>query len=75
MYRSLCSAAFSGLVALATAQSFVHQVFVLNEGYYNMNTQTQEVPVSLGSYDPAAGTYQTVATIAGQRFASDVDVA
>ncbi len=68
-------AALCGLVATATAQSFVHQVFVLNEGYYNMNTQTQEVPVILGSYDPSSGLYQTVDTIAGQRFGSDVDVA
>lgn len=75
MYRSLLFAATCGFVAQATAQSYVHQVFVLNEGYFNMNTQTQEVPVSLGSYDPATGIYQTVATIAGQRFASDVDLA
>jgi len=75
MYRSLFFAATCGLVAQATAQSYVHQVFVLNEGYYNVNTQTQEVPVSLGSYDPATSFYQTVATILGQRFASDVDLA
>jgi hypothetical protein len=75
MYRSLLFAATCGLVTQATAQSYVHQVFVLNEGYFNFNTQTQEVPVSLGSYDPATGIYQTVATINGQRFSSDVDLA
>ncbi|MBK8338516.1 MAG: T9SS type A sorting domain-containing protein [Flavobacteriales bacterium] len=75
MYRSLLFAASCGVVAQATAQSYVHQVFLLNEGYFNFNTQTQEVPVSLGSYDPATGVYQTVATITGQRFGSDVDLA
>lgn len=75
MYRSFLSVL--GLCALlsAGAQQTVHQVFVLNEGYFDFNTQTQVVPVSLGSYDPVAGTYQTVASIPGPRFASDVEVA
>ena len=73
MYRSILS--FLGVCALlsAGAQQTVHQVFVLNEGYFDMNAQTQVVPVSLGSYDPLSGTYQTVATLTGPRFASDVE--
>ena len=51
----------------------VHQVFVLSEGYYDyFGGGGQLVPVTLGSYDPAAGTYATVATINGPRFGSDV---
>ena len=74
MYRSLLSVfAFIAFLG-ASAQSYVHQVFVLNEGYYDMNTSTQVVPVSLGSYDPVSSTYQTVANITGPRFASDVEV-
>jgi hypothetical protein len=73
MYRSVLS---TGLLALALqvgAQSTVHQVVVLNEGYYDyFNGQGQLVPVTLGSYDPSTGTYQTVATLSGPRFGSDV---
>lgn len=54
------------------AQTYVHQVLVLNEGYYDQTTQV--VPVSLGSYDPALGTYQEVAVFTGPRFGSDVIV-
>ena len=64
MYRSLLPAGLLALALQAGAQSTVHRVLVLNEGYYNMATQTQVVPVSLGSYDPATGTYQTITTIA-----------
>lgn len=61
------------LAVLGTAQSYVHQVFVLNEGYYDyFGGQGQLVPVSLGSYDPALGTYTTVAVFEGPRFGSDV---
>ncbi len=59
---------------MLSAQTYVHQVLVLNEGYFNFNTQTQEVPVSLGSYEPATGTYQAVATINGARFGNYVAV-
>lgn len=55
------------------AQQQVHQVFVLSEGYYDyFNGGGQLVPVTLGVYHPAAGTYQTVATLNGPRFGSDV---
>ncbi|MCB9170181.1 MAG: hypothetical protein H6594_07520 [Flavobacteriales bacterium] len=75
MYRKLFLAiTLIAAIHPAGAQSDVHQVLVLNEGYYDTNAQTQVVPVTLGSYDPLAMTYQTVATITGPRFATDVQV-
>lgn len=56
------------------AQNYVHQVFVLNEGYFDFAAQQQVIPVSLGTYDPFSDTYSDVATINGARFASDVEV-
>jgi len=74
MYRS--SFMFAALAASLWCQAqgpMTHQVFVLSEGYYDFfNGGGQLVPVTLGSYDPAAGTYATVATITGPRFGSDV---
>ncbi|MFN6177575.1 MAG: T9SS type A sorting domain-containing protein [Flavobacteriales bacterium] len=73
MYRSVLSAGLMAIALLVGAQSTVHQVVVLNEGYYDyFNGQGQLVPVTLGSYDPSTGVYQTVATITGPRFGSDV---
>jgi len=73
MFRSLLSAGMLALVLQGSAQSYVHQVVVLNEGYFDyFGTQEQIVPVTLGSYDPANGTYATVVTLTGPRFGSDV---
>lgn len=75
MYRSLLSAGLLAIALQAGAQSYVHQVVVLNEGYFDyFGTQEQVVPVTLGSYDPATGTYQTVVTLEGPRFGSHVIV-
>ncbi len=74
MYRSFLLASAMAATAFANAQQYVHQVLVLNEGYFNFNTQTQDVPVTLGTYDPVAGTYATVATIADARFGNHVAV-
>lgn len=81
MYRSflitptLAAAIMANLpTGQAGAQQVVHQVLVLNEGYYDLNTQTQEVPVTLGSYDPQTGTYNNVATITDARFGNHVAV-
>lgn len=74
MYRSFLFSSALTATAFANAQQVVHQVVVLNEGYYNFNTQTQDVPVSLGAYDPVAGTYSTVATIGDARFGNHVAV-
>lgn len=73
MYRSLLSCAAFAATLFLQAQQQVHQVFVLSEGYYDyFNGGGQLVPVTLGSYDPVSGNYNTVVTITGPRFGSDV---
>ena len=74
MYRSIVSAFALSSVLFANAQQYVHQVLVLNEGYFDWNAQQQVVPVTLGAFDPSSGAYDQVAVIAGSRFASDVMV-
>lgn len=75
MYRSITTAfALATAVFSASAQLTVHQVMVLNEGYYDNGSQTQVVPVTLGTYDPVSGVYQTVATIDDARFGNHVVV-
>jgi hypothetical protein len=74
MFRSLFLSSALLAASVMSAQTYVHQVLVLNEGYFNFNTLTQEVPVSLGSFDPVTGSYQTVATINGARFGNYVAV-
>lgn len=51
-----------------SAQDYVNQVLVLNEGKFGQN----EFPVTLGSYDPTSQNYEVVDTIEGARFASDM---
>jgi hypothetical protein len=73
MYRSFLSTGLLALALHAGAQSYVHRVLVLNEGFFDyFGTGEQVVPVTLGSYDPATGTYAAVATLNGPRFGSDV---
>ena len=64
--------AFSQLVFTVTGQSYLHQVLVLNEGYFDYSTSTIVTPVTVGSFDPASHVYETVSTIDGARFASDL---
>ena len=54
------------------AQNYVHQVLVLNEGYYDFATQEIESPVSIGSFDPSNQVYTEIAVIDDARFASDL---
>lgn len=63
---------FSGLAFSLFSQNYLHQVLILNEGYYDYQTGVQGVPVTVGSYNPATQTYQEVSTINGMRFASDL---
>ncbi|MBP7399609.1 MAG: T9SS type A sorting domain-containing protein [Chitinophagales bacterium] len=60
--------------ALLNAQSFADRVLILNEGYFDYVTNEIQTPVSLGSYEPAAGLYTTLFTIDNARFASDLIV-
>lgn len=63
---------FSGLAFSLFSQNYLHQVLILNEGYYDYQTSTQGAPVTIGSYNPSTQTYQEVSTINGMRFASDL---
>ncbi|MBL4656862.1 MAG: T9SS type A sorting domain-containing protein [Flavobacteriales bacterium] len=63
----------TALSAAAVAQTpYVEQVIFLNEGQYDYTNQVQITPVSLGSYNVAAGTYAEFDVIAGVKFGSDV---
>ena len=53
--------------SILSAQNYVHQILVLNEGIYDY-----ESPVSVGSYNPISGNYTTVVEIDSSRFASDL---
>ncbi len=61
-----------GLIVSMQAQSYLHQVLILNEGYYDYNSATIVTPVTVGSYNPSTQTYQEVSTISNMRFASDL---
>jgi hypothetical protein len=61
---------FSGL--MLTAQSYVEQVLVLNEGYYDYFSGEILTPVSVGSYDPTSNLYTELFTIEDARYASDM---
>ena len=60
------------LTALVQAQNYVHQAIILNEGYFDYQTNQIIEPVTIGSYNPANQTYQLVDTLEGMRFGSDV---
>ena len=60
------------LSVFAQAQNYVHQAIILNEGYFDYQTNEILVPVTIGSYNPANQMYQVVDTLEGMRFGSDV---
>ena len=60
------------LTALVQAQNYVHQALILNEGYFDYQTNQIIEPVTIGSYNPSNQTYQIVDTLEGMRFGSDV---
>ena len=55
-----------------SAQNFVNQVLVLNEGYYSYSSSEIVEPVSIGSYNPSTELYTIIDTIENARFASDI---
>lgn len=57
-----------------TAQNYVHQVLILNEGYFDYQTNQIIEPVTVGAYNPSSQVYSTIDTIHGARFASDIIV-
>lgn len=52
----------------------VHQLVLLNEGWFDYVNQLVVIPPSLGSYDPATGNYTEMAIIPNARFGNDVKV-
>ncbi|MFM8241562.1 MAG: hypothetical protein ACKN86_02055, partial [Crocinitomicaceae bacterium] len=56
----------------AQAQNYVHQAIILNEGYFDYQTNQIVEPVTIGKYDPDLQAYSVVDTLEGMRFASDL---
>jgi hypothetical protein len=54
------------------AQNQLHQVLVVNEGYFDYQTGVILEPVTIGSYNPVLQQYQVVDTLENMRFASDL---
>ena len=49
-------------ITFVKAQEYVHQVFVLNEGYFDYNLNQSVVPPTIDSYSPSTQTYINVDT-------------
>ncbi len=64
-----------GMAFVAGAQAYLHQVFVLNEGWSDWQTGEVLVQPTLGVSDPALNVYETVASIEGAGFISDAILA
>ncbi|MFM7300717.1 MAG: hypothetical protein ACKO1R_06195, partial [Crocinitomicaceae bacterium] len=56
----------------AQAQNYLHQAIILNEGYFDYQTNQIVEPVTIGKYDPVLQTYSVVDSLVGMRFASDL---
>lgn len=54
------------------AQNQLHQVLVVNEGYFDYQTGSIIEPVTIGRYVPTTQQYQVVDTLENMRFASDL---
>ena len=54
------------------SQQYLHQVLVLNEGYFDFSLNQTVVPPTIGSYDPISEVYTTLDTLNNSRFASDM---
>ena len=78
MIKGLKGVALVGMLGVAFAagaQAYLHQVFVLNEGWSDWQTGEVLVQPTLGVYDPALNVYETVASIEGAGFISDAILA
>ena len=58
--------------AFTFSQNYLHKVLVLNEGYFDYQTNQIIDPVTIGSYDPSTQIYSVVSTLNGMRFGSDL---
>jgi len=63
---------FALSTGIASAQNYLHQALILNEGYQDYETGQILVPVTVGSYNPVTQQYLSVDTLNGMRFASDL---
>ena len=54
------------------SQQYLHQVLILNEGYFDFSLNQTVVPPTIGSYDPISEVYTTLDTLTNSRFASDM---
>jgi hypothetical protein len=63
---------FALSTGIASAQNYLHQALILNEGYQDYTTGQIMVPVTVGSYNPVTQQYLSVDTLNGMRFASDL---
>ena len=63
---------FALSTGIASAQNYLHQALILNEGYQDYTTGEIVVPVTVGSYNPITQQYLSVDTLNGMRFASDL---
>ena len=60
--------------SLLASTQHLHQVLILNEGYFDYTNNVSVEPVKIGSYDVNNDIYTTVNTLNGARFASDMVV-
>jgi hypothetical protein len=60
------------LSVFSQAQNYLHQAIILNEGYFDYQTNEIVEPVTIGKYDPISQAYSVVDTLEGMRFASDL---
>jgi hypothetical protein len=58
----------------AKTQEYVHQVIILNEGYFDYTLNQSVIPPTIGSYNPSSQTYIHIDTLHAARFASDLIV-
>ena len=59
-------------IGVLRGQDYIHQVMILNEGYFDYTLNQSVVPPTIGSYDPSLQTYINVDTLHAARFASDM---
>ncbi|MDC0249718.1 hypothetical protein OAK24_02460 [Flavobacteriales bacterium] len=57
-----------------SSQEYVHQVLILNEGYFDYSVNQSVIPPTIGSYNPLLEIYTNVDTLYSARFASDLVV-
>jgi hypothetical protein len=60
------------LSVFSQAQNYLHQAIILNEGYFDYQTNQIVEHVTIGKYDPVSQVYSVVDTLEGMRFASDL---